>query len=385
MHINTERGWRGGERQTLWLAQGLAGAGHRSLLVARPGQPLAERATAAGLEVIPSTPGSELDIAAARWMRRAILANDVEIVHAHTAHAVALAAMAVRRTPARMVLTRRTAFRLRANPFTRWKYRRASAMIAISERVKEMLVVGGMSQATIEVIPSGVPMDREVVPGSRVELGVSMDAPLTVLVGALAREKDPLTFVRAVAVARERVATLRALIVGDGPLRAAVESEVEELGLSDTLRLTGHRTDADSLIAAADLLVLCSREEGLGSVLLDAMALGKPVVATDAGGIPEIVVPGETGLLVPVGDHRAMGNAIARVLADRELAARLAEGARARAPRYSMAEVVARTAALYERVLSESRAGSRAGSCAASLSDPRAGSTESVSGSRGAR
>lgn len=369
MHIDTERGWRGGERQTLWLAQELARAGHRSLLVARPGQPLAERATAAGMEVIPSTPGSELDIAAARWIRRAILVNEVDIVHAHTAHAVALAAMAARRTSARMVLTRRTTFQLRSNPFTRWKYRRAAAMIAISNRVKEMLVAGGIDETRIEVIPSGVPMGREVVPASRADLGVPTDAPLVVMVGALTREKDPLTFVRAVAAARARVSTIRALVVGDGPLRGAVESEIEACGVSDALRLTGHRTDADSIIAAADLLVLCSTEEGLGSVLLDAMALGKPVVATDAGGIPEIVVHGETGLLVPVGDVRDMGDAIARVLVDRDLAAKLAAGALARAPRYSMDEVVARTVALYERVLSESRSGSPAGSRSTSPAD----------------
>jgi glycosyltransferase involved in cell wall biosynthesis len=355
MHINTERGWRGGERQTLWLAQGLARAGHRSLLVVRPGQPLAERAAEAGLEIIPSTPGSELDLAAARWIRRAILANGVDIVHAHTAHAVALAAMAARRTPARMVLTRRTVFRLRSNPFTRWKYRRADAMIALSERVKEALVEGGMSGATIEVIPSGVPTYRVVTPASRSELGVPEDAPLVVMVGALTREKDPLTFVRAVAAARERVSDLRALLVGDGPLRDTVAAEMDRLGISDNLRLTGHRADADEIIAAADLLALSSVEEGLGSVLLDAMAFGKPVVATDAGGIPETVVHEVTGLIVPAGDAQAMGDAIARVAGDRALAARLAAGARERAPRYSMDEVVARTTALYERVLSASR------------------------------
>ena len=355
MHINTERGWRGGERQTLWLAQGLVRAGHRSLMVVRPGQPLADRAAEAGLDIIPSNPGSELDLAAARWIRRAILANGVDVVHAHTAHAVALAAMAARRTPARMVLTRRTVFRLRSNPFTRWKYRRAAAMIAISERVKEVLVEGGMSGANIEVIPSGVPSDRDVAPASRSELGVPEDAPLVVMVGALTREKDPVTFVRAVAAARERVSGLRALLVGDGPLRATVEAEVGRLGISHVLRLTGHRVDADAIIAAADLLALSSVEEGLGSVLLDAMAFGKPVVATDAGGIPETVVHEVTGLIVPVGDARAMGDAMARVASDRLLAARLAAGANERAPRYSMDEVVARTTTLYERVLSASR------------------------------
>ncbi len=359
IHIDTERGWRGGERQVLWLAEGLQRIGHRSLLVARPGQPLAERAAATGLDVIPSTPGSELDVAAARWIRRAILANEADIVHAHTAHAVALAAMATRRTDARMVLTRRTEFRLRANPFTRWKYRRAVAMIAISERVKSALVEGGMPAAAIEVIPSGVPLDRVVTAASRAELGVPAEAPLVVLVGALAREKDPLTFVRAVAAAREQVGNLRALVVGDGPLRSAVLAEVDRLGVPDAVTLTGHRADADSVIAAADLLALSSTEEGLGSVLLDAMALGKPVVATEAGGIPEVVRHGETGLLVPVGDAPAMGEAMARILGDGELAARLSAGARARVERYSMSEVVERTAALYERVLSAPRSASR--------------------------
>jgi len=355
MHINTERGWRGGERQTLWLARGLERAGYRSLLVVRPGQPLAARAAEAGLETIPCAPGSELDLAAARWIRRAILANGVDIVHAHTAHAVALAAMAVRRTSARMVLTRRTAFRLRSNPFTRWKYRRAAAMIAISGRVKAALVEGGMSAELIEVIPSGVPLDRGVTPASRAELGVPVDAPLVVMVGALTREKDPVTFVRAVAEARARVSSLHALLVGDGPLRGMVETEIERLGIAGTLRLTGHRADADAIIAAADILALSSIEEGLGSVLLDAMAFGRPVVATDAGGIPEVVMHGVTGLLVPAGGAAAMGDAIARVASDRDLAARLAAGASERAPRYAMEEVVTRTAALYERVLSASR------------------------------
>lgn len=355
LHINTERGWRGGERQTLWLARGLEQVGHRSLMVVRPGQPLEERAAEAGLETIPCTPGSELDLAAARWIRRAILSNGIDIVHAHTAHAVALGAMATRRTPARLVLTRRTVFRIRSNPFTRWKYRRAAAMIAISERVKRALVEGGIDPALIEVIPSGVPLERDVAPASRAELGVPQDAPLVVMVGALTREKDPLTFVRAVAVAHRRVPALRALLVGDGPLRAELEAEVARVGLADELRFTGYRADADALIATADLLVLSSVEEGLGSVLLDAMVFGKPVAATAAGGIPEIVVHGETGLLVPPGDAEALGEAIARIAGDRELAARLAAGARLRAPRYSMDEVVERTIALYERVLFSAR------------------------------
>ena len=352
LHVNTERGWRGGERQTLWLARGLARAGHRSIVVARPGQPLAERSAEAGLETIFCAPGTELDLAAARWLRRCILGNQVDVVHAHTAHAVALGALATRRTPARMVVTRRTGFRLRSNPFTRWKYRRADAVIAISSRVKRSLVEGGVDPEIVVVIPDGVPLDRDVVPASRSELRVAEDAPLVVMVGALTAEKDPVTFVRAVASALRQVPALCALLVGDGPLRGEVQAEVERLGITDALRLTGHRDDADALIAASDIVALSSVEEGLGSVLLDAMAFGKPVAATTAGGIPDVVAHDETGLLVEPRDADALGEAIARIAGDRELASRLAAGARARAPRYSVDEMVRRTAGVYEGVRS---------------------------------
>lgn len=356
LHINTERGWRGGERQTLWLAQGLGRAGHRSMIAVRPREPLALRSAEAGLEAVFCAPGSELDLAAARWLRRCILGNEVDVVHAHTAHAVALAALAARRTPARMVLTRRTGFRLRSNPFTRWKYRRADAVIAISDRVRQSLVEGGIDPAVIDVIPSGIPLDRDVTKLSRSELGVADDAPLVVMVGALTHEKDPVTFVRAVAEARRLVPTLRALLVGEGPLRAVVQAEAERLAITDAFRLTGQRDDADALIAASDLVVLSSVEEGLGSVLLDAMAFGKPVAATAAGGIPEVVRNNETGLLVEPRDAVALGDAIARIAGDGALAARLGAGARTRAAQFSIENTVARTAAVYERVLSASPA-----------------------------
>ena len=352
LHINTERGWRGGERQTLWLAQGLARAGHRSMIAVRPREPLAVRSAEAGLEIVLCAPGSELDLAAARWLRRCILGNAVDVVHAHTAHAVALAALASRRTSARMVLTKRTSFRLRSNPFTRWKYRRADAMIAISSRVQRSLVEGGIDPALIEVIPSGIPLDRRVASLSRAELGVAEEAPLVVMVGALSREKDPVTFVRAVAEARKRLPTLRALLVGEGPLRGEVEAEVERLALAGVLTLTGQRQDADALIATSDLVVLSSVEEGLGSVLLDAMAFGKPAAATAAGGIPDVVVHGESGLLVEPRDAEALGEAIARIAGDRALAARLGAAARDRSAHFSIENTVARTVAVYERVLS---------------------------------
>lgn len=362
VHVDTERGWRGGERQALWLARGLAARGHRSVIAARPGEPLALRAAEAGLEVIPLTPLTEFDPVAVLRLRRAVHVRGAHLVHAHTGHAVGLAALATRGSSVPMVLTRRVDFRLRSGAASRWKYRRAAALIAISRAVADAMAASGVAPERIEIIPSGVDLTRTFTPASRATLaalGVPEGAPLAVQVSQLVRHKDPLTFVRAIAAAHRRVPALHALLVGDGHLRGAVDALVAELGLGETLHVTGYRTDADGLLAAADVATLSSEEEGLGTVLLDAMSMGTPIAATRAGGIPEIVVDGESGLLAPVHDAHALGANVARVVSEPGLAARLSEGARARAAEFSVERTTERTLAVYRRVLARAAASSR--------------------------
>ena len=354
LHLDTERGWRGGERQALWLAEGVARAGYGSVMVARPGEPLAERARAGGLDVIGCAPLWEGDLAAARRVRREVLARNAAVLHAHTGHAVALAALAALGTDARIVVTRRTAFALRRNWGTRLKYSRASAVIAISQAAAAQLAAGGVAPGRIEVIPSGIDLTRQFVPADAATLaalGIPAGAALVVQVAQLQREKDPLTFVDAVDAARRTVPGLHALLVGDGELRPAVEHRIAALGLGDVVHLAGYRTDADSLLAAASVATLTSVQEGLGTVLLDALSMGKPTVATRAGGIPEIIEDERAALLAPVGDAAAVGAAIVRVLTDPALAARLAAGGRARAADFSVERTTARTIAVYERVV----------------------------------
>ena len=123
------------------------------------------------------------------------------------------------------------------------------------------------------------------------------------------------------------------------------------LGLGDCVHLAGYRMDADSLMSVADVVALSSSDDGIGGVVIDAMSFGKPVAATAAGGIPEAVTNGETGLLVDVGDASALGGAIARLITDRELAQRMGANGIRRAPLFSIDNTVDRTLAVYERVL----------------------------------
>lgn len=354
LHIDTERGWRGGERQVLWLSQGLSRRGHRSLLAARDGQPLAERARSAGASVIACAPVFEVDPFSAWSLRRVIEREQVQIVHAHTGHAVGLGALAAGRNAARLVVTRRVDFPLRRNAITRWKYRRADAIIAISHAVALVLRAGGIEPERISVVRDGTDVSRAIAPLSAellAALGVPHGAPLAVQVAQLVAHKDPVNFVRAINEARRSVPNLHGLIAGDGPLRDEVEREIHTLGLAGAVRLLGYRADADALLASATVCVLSSREEGMGSVLLDALLLGKPIAATRAGGIPEVIEDGRTGLLAPVGDPVALGRAIARLVSDEELAKATGRAARARVHDFSVERMTEETEAVYARVL----------------------------------
>jgi len=185
---------------------------------------------------------------------------------------------------------------------------------------------------------------------------VTPNRPLIVQVAQLVGHKDPVNFVRAMAYANRANPNLQALMVGDGPLRGEVTEEIRRLSLADVIHLTGYRTDADALLAAATVVCLSSREEGMGSVLLDAMAFGRPIAATTAGGIPEIVLHEETGLLADRENPEALGGVIVQLANDRALADRLVAAGRRRVREFSVERMTDRMIEIYDRVTADSEA-----------------------------
>jgi glycosyltransferase involved in cell wall biosynthesis len=356
LDINTE--WRGGQRQLLWMGEGLRRHGGRPIFALRSGVPLAARAQASGIEVFridPLFPGW------GPWtvlrLRRLILRERVSIVHAQSGHTMSFAALAAAGTPARIVFARRVTTPLRENAPTRWKYARAERLISVSRAGVDGLLRVGVDPTRIRVIPSGVPLMPAALPATTQLLesfGVPAGVPLAVMVASLSAAKDPATFVRAMLVARREVPNLHALLVGDGPLRVTLAAQIQSLGLEGIVHLTGFRTDPESLESAASVVVLCSRSlEGTPGVLLDALVLGKPIVATAVGGVPEVIEHERSGLLVPIGDAEALGLAIAEVLQNTELSKTLSAGAHARAPMFAIERTVDRTMNIYRELLAE--------------------------------
>jgi glycosyltransferase involved in cell wall biosynthesis len=193
--------------------------------------------------------------------------------------------------------------------------------VAESER-RAGLEARTCDKATTVVIHNGVDLAGATVPATR-------DAPCRlVTVGRLQAPKDALTLVRALAELPR--SAFEAVIVGDGPDRPALEGEVRRLDLASVVRLAGERNDVVQLLAASDVFVLSSRSEGLPLSILEAMAAGLPVVATNVGGVPELVLEGETGFLVPSGDAQSLAGALQRLLDDSALRGRLGTAGRIR-------------------------------------------------------
>ena len=190
---------------------------------------------------------------------------------------------------------------------------------------------------------------------ARAALGLPEGVPVVGTVTRLCRQKDPETLLRAARLVVELQPDARFVVVGDGPRRPQVERRLDELGLRDHVTLLGRRSDVDVLLPGFDAFVLSSRWEGLPRVVVEAMAVGVPVVSTDVGGIAEAVEDQVSGLLVPAGDHVALGNALVRVLTEPGLGERLRAVASGRVDEFDVHRMVDRLDDLYSGLLSGGR------------------------------
>ena len=373
LHIDTARTWRGGQNQVLLTVLGLRNRGHRAVLVAHPAGELARRASE-GHDLVRLAPAHEVDFAAAFKLSRVIREYAPDILHAHDPHAVSMAAMALSTLSAakcpELVMARRVDFHLKQNAFSRWKYKQVDAAVCSSEAIRRMVVEDGIADDRAFTVYEGVQV--EAIASQRPAdihktLWLPAGAPVVGNIAALVAHKGQRHLVDAApAIVRARPDT-QILIFGEGELRPALQRQIKHLGLEHNVKLVGFRPDILALLGGLDLFVMSSLTEGLGTSILDAMAASRAVVATTAGGIPEIVVEGETGLLVPPGRAAPLGEAVTALLGDpaRRQAMGAAGLARVR-EQFTVERMVDATLAVYERVAGRRRAAGTASPPAAS-------------------
>jgi L-malate glycosyltransferase len=327
LHLNNENGWRGGERQVLLLAVALQERGVANTIACRPGSLLEQRARESQ---IPTVPLAGNALFAAFDLLRA--AAGFDLIHCHTGRTHSIAAASALRHRKPVLVTRRVDFPPRPSRFNRFKYRTAAKIVCISEFIATQLRERGVPPHKLTVIRSAVPLSRpqqtESVGKLRNELGVPVDQRIVGNIAALVGHKDHATFLRA---AREIVAKrndVTFVVIGEGNLHADLLRLRRELDLEQKVQFPGYLPEAERFLPAFDVFAMSSCMEGLGSIILDAFAAGVPVAATAAGGIPELVHDGETGLLAPVGDAPTLAASILRLLDNRIEADQLAQRAK---------------------------------------------------------
>lgn len=347
---DSERTWRGGQGQVLLLMRGLAELGQDVTLAAPAGGALFERSADLPIERVAWRGTSSL--LSVLELRKIVAGGRFDIVHSHASRAHGATAVARLGLRARHVVSRRVDFDVARGPWGRWKYLHgADAYIAISDGVRAVLERGGVPPGAITVAPSGIDLEklsRVRDPGYlREEFKLVPGVPVIVNVAALAPHKAQSVLLDALHLLGATQA-FRCFVVGEGGLRADLEAKASSLSLAVTF--TGFRDDALEFIRLADIFVMSSRLEGLGTSIMDAQALGAPVVATRTGGIPEIVEDGETGLLAEPGNSRSLADALARMLRDAELRDSCRRHAQLQSARYDYGRTVYKTLDVYRRL-----------------------------------
>jgi len=363
----------GTERHLIALARGLKASGAEVSVACPPSSPVAEMATSSGVRVIGIGKKSLFDNRAILKLLNCLSTGELEIIHAHNGRTAFLAAIAktlARR--GRVVATQHflaPAHSHRRGPSGalslithRWISRTADHHIAISQAVRNaMLERAEAAPNKITVVHNGIPApDRsELREKSAVKAALGIDAvrPLIVCAARLEPEKDIDTLIQAMKIVSQHPSQPFCVIAGEGTQRARLEQEIQHLRLIDSVALLGFQQDTLSLINACDLLVLPSLAEPFGLAILEAMSLGKPVIATDVGGPLEIVQERETGLFFPAGNAECLAKAILTLTGNTTLALQMGTKGKSHFhANFSVERMVRSTLAIYSQIARPSAA-----------------------------
>lgn len=356
IHLETGRHLYGGALQVLYLAQGLEERGIKSVLMVPRGSEIAAAARKRWLRVEEFPYRGEGDLSAAARMLWRFSKRDVEIIHLHSRRgADTLGGLAGKLVPAPVVLTRRVDNR-EVDWIVRAKYGLYRRIVAISAAVRDVLTDQGVAREKISLVHSAVDASEwltpEEVAARDEEFTLEPGVPAGAMIAQFVPRKGHWVLMHALAILKRHGHCPNIVLFGRGPMRDRVAALAETAGVADQVRFAGFRNDLHRWLGSFDFCVHPALREGLGVAAMQAGAAGIPVVGGLAGGIPEVVKNGETGLLGPPGDAGALAEAIERLLKDPETGRVMGERARARIEsRFSVDAMVEGNLEVYRQVV----------------------------------
>lgn len=362
LHLSGAKGWRGGEQQLLYLAGELAGMGVKQYFACPDGSEVCKRLMAAGFtDVVTYNGNPAFNPGFSFSLLKLCRQRAVDIIHTHDAHAHTTAFLSAalwgNRTP--VVISRRVDFRIGRGFFSMRKYNHNSvrAIICVSEAIRQVMLNDISDKTKLYVVHSGI--DEKRFPHHsptgklRALLKLSPEVKIIGNTSALAPHKDYFTFADTAALILESRNDLHFVVIGTGPLENEIKQYVLQKGLDAYFTFTGFRNDVPELLPDFDIFLITSKTEGLGTSVLDAFACGVPVVATDAGGIGEMVTDSETGLLAPVGAADLLARKVLTLLADAELKRKITTTATARLNNFTTKNTALKTWEVYRRLVAD--------------------------------
>lgn len=365
LYLITEFNVGGAERVVERLATQISKRRHRVLVACLydPG-PVADEIIAAGIPVVNLGMRGKSDLRVIYRLFRLVRTERIQVIHSHLFHANLLAALVGKLASIPVIIATRHSVDIggmNREWLNHWTGHFCDAVVAVSKEVYEAeLERSRTDPSKVVIIPNGVqveafaPVDLHELEQLRKQWGLDPDAPLIGTIARFDKPKGHSYLLDAIVGILEQFPDAKVLLVGDGPRRSQMEEKAEALALSNSIVFTGIRHDIPRILALLDLFVLPSLWEGLPMVALEAMAAGRPVVATHVGGVPEVVLDGVTGLLVPPRDPVALTEAIVRLLHAPGLRRQMGQAGRERvAQHFSMEQMVERTQNLYEHLLEE--------------------------------
>ena len=359
LQISSASSIGGGERHVADLTNALVEKGHELYAALRPGSPLIPLLNIPTERIATLPLRNALDVQSARRLTRFSAENKIDVIHAHMARDYSLAAFAAKRARAKLIVTRHVLFPL--SRIHRRTLAAASKVIAVSQAVADQLMEQNIVEPNrITVVLNGIEvsgfsdkqsLDRAALVGAFE--GMSDAKFLVGTIGELRALKRHDDFIRAAAIVRSKIDGVHFVVAGidtspKQEIRKQLLSLIAELGLENQVHLLGWLDDAPHFLQSLDLFVSASETESFGLAIVEAMAAATPVIATSTGGAREVIDPGRTGLMVPIGDVQVLADAIVSLLLDRERRKVMGQLAKEEvAARFSLERMAADTEAIY--------------------------------------
>lgn len=349
--------WRGGQQQALYLYEAMLANNFDTAFFTPKGSELAEKLKDKQLPVNEISMKGELDIAAGYKIANFAKSNGFHILHCHSSHSLSIGIIASQfNSKLKVVASRRVDFHIKRNFFNDLKYMNKSLkkIVCISEAIRQVLIEDGIPENRLKTIRSGIVLDKHIKANPD-EILNRKEHQKKLIIGTVAAyegHKNYPTLLETAKLLQNAGIDANFIAVGDGSLLADMKAKAEQLELKN-FYFEGYRTNVGDYLKAFDIFVLPSKKEGLGTSILDAMALGLPIVASKVGGIPEAVESGRNGILVEPKNAKALAEALIELIDNPEKRDAFGKASLELVKQFDINNTVAGNIKLYEEILGE--------------------------------